>query len=219
MTRYRFEFAFGAVLVALFVAVCLWQSPSLWSAPLSKAEIDAYMTALDTTLVQPAGERKIFIERLQRWAEQDDGRAVLMLNLMRYNRTLTAVPPLAGFSGTPVQANEIYEKAVTPLALKQGELPLVAGRVQGQNLVGYEPAMDGWDRVVVMRAPSRRAFIRFMADPAYGPLVPYKTAAAQVLLIPIDADLVLPELRWIVGFLFLVVFLSVGWIRASLARR
>jgi hypothetical protein len=57
-----------------------------------------------------------------------------------------------------------------------------------------------------------------LADSDYGPLAAYKTAAAQVILIPVDAEVVFPELRWIIGCLLLFVFLTAGWTRAALYR-
>jgi hypothetical protein len=92
---------------------------------------------------------------------------------------------------------------------------LVGGAAQAESLTPLAPATDRWDRVVVMRAPSRRAFVEFMADPAYGPTVPYKTAAAELVLIPLDAELAVPDLRLVVGGLLLTLYLAIGWRRAA----
>jgi hypothetical protein len=78
-----------------------------------------------------------------------------------------------------------------------------------------EPALDDWSRALVVRYPSRRDFLNLMADPAYGPLEPYKTMALKVVLVPVSGDLVLPDLRFVVGAALLVVFLVAGWIRAA----
>ena len=55
---------------------------------------------------------------------------------------------------------------------------------------------------------------KFMADPAYGPTIPYKMAAADVVLIPVDAQIVVPDLRWLVGGLLLNLYLLICWRRA-----
>ena len=102
-----------------------------------------------------------------------------------------------------------------PLALKRGEYPLLGGDTQARSLIISDRDTTDWKRVVIMRAPSRRAFIEFMADPAYGPTVPYKFAAEDVILIPIDAQMIVPDLRWIVGGLFLIAYLTFLWRRAA----
>lgn len=215
MRSYRFEIVLAAVLGAAFVALYLWQTPSLWQSPLSAPEVDRFMAALDRQLVQPPEERTALIERLRAWAVKDDGKAVLMLNLMRYNDSLGALPPGISFTGTPAEANAIYEQAVTPLALKQGEYPLLITSVQSGNLLGHGGATQRWDRVVVMRAPNRRAFLQFLSDPAYGPLAPYKTAAAQVELIPLSADAVVPDIRLIAVAALVAIFFGAGWLRSA----
>jgi hypothetical protein len=214
MKQLRFEITLAAICVALFVAVFVWQTPSLWQKPMSRAEIDQYMVDLDTHIALPAVEKAKFIARVRTWATMDDGKPVVMLNMMRYHPTLGSLPPTLAFSGTPVQANAKYEKVVAPLAAKRGEYPLLVGMVQGANLVGYDPALDHWDHIALMRAPSRRAFIEFMADPDYGPVAPLKTAAAEVLLIPVTPELVIPELRFAFGGALLILYCFTCWMRA-----
>jgi uncharacterized protein (DUF1330 family) len=213
MNRFRFEVRLAAVLLGLFLVVFLWQTPSLWQRGLSPAEIDGYAAEIDERFVLRADEKADFIARLRVWAAADDGASVMMLNLMRFHDTLRALPEGAAFSGTPVEANAIYEEVVAPLALKRGEYPLITGRVQGANLVGGTPGLDPWDRVVVMRAPSRRAFLEFMADPAYGRVAAYKSAAAHVMLVPVTPDLVLPDVRFIAGSALLTLYFFICWIR------
>mgnify|MGYP000518616499 CR=1 FL=1 len=206
----------GAIFLALFLGFFLWQTPSLWNSPLTPAEIDHYAAELEKYLDEPPAEKAAFIQRVRQWAAGDDGRPVMLVNLMRYRDQLEELPPHIDFEGTPTEANAYYESLVAPLALKRGEYPLLGGNAQARSLIvsDVESASE-WERVVVMRAPSRRAFIEFMADPAYGPTVPYKLAATDVVLIPIDAEMVVPDLRWIVGGLLLAVYLLIGWRRAA----
>ena len=209
----------GLLFAALFLGFFLWQTPSLWNSPLSNEEIEDYTTQLQQHTVLPPEEKAAFIARVQQWARDDDGRPVLLVNLMRYRDELGELPSSADFQ-TPAQANAYYEKLVAPLAIKRGEYPLLGGGAQATSLTpsSAEDA-NQWQRVVVMRAPSRRAFIEFVADPAYGPTIPYKMAAADVVLIPIDAEMVIPDLRWLVGGVFLTAYLIIGWRRSALALR
>jgi hypothetical protein len=218
MRKFRFEMWLAAIFVGIFLVVLVWQTPSLWRNPMNRAEIDQLSSQMAANIVLPEIEKAEFIARVRAWAERDDGGPVLMLNLMRYYDALGSLPAPLRFDGTPIEANAIYEETVAPLALERGEYPVVSGDVQSANLVGYEPALDRWDQVVVMRAPSRRAFIEFMADPAYGPVVAYKMAAAKVLLIPLTPKLELPDLRLVAAGALLATFFLVCWIRALRAR-
>ncbi len=214
------NWALGTVFFALFAAFVLWQTPWLWNRPMSPADIDRYAAELEKHIDQPPADKAAFIARVRQWAAGDDGRPVLLVNLMRYRDKLGELPPNIKFQGTPQEANAHYESLVAPLALKRGEYPLIGGDAQARSLTASDAdSANQWTRVVVMRAPSRRAFIEFMADPDYGPTVPYKHAAADVVLLPIGAQMVVPDLRWIVGGLLLVVYLLILWRRAANALR
>lgn len=209
-----FTIALGTLFMALFAAFFLWQTPSLWRGPMTAADIDRYAAELDKNLVQPPAQKAAFIQRIRDWAAGDDGRPVFMVNLMRYRDSLGELPAGIEFEGTPSEANAYYESVVAPLALKRGEYPMIGGDAQSRSLIQSDVDKVDWDRVVVMRAPSRRAFVEFMADPRYGPAVPYKFASEDVVLIPVDGELIVPDLRWIVGGLLLVAYLVFLWRRA-----
>jgi catechol 2,3-dioxygenase-like lactoylglutathione lyase family enzyme len=215
-----FNLALGVGLFAIFLAFFLWQTPWLWNSPLSQEDIDHYTAELQQHTVMEPEHKAAFISRVREWAAGDDGRPVLLVNLMRYRDTLGELPPGTAFEGTPAEINEYYEQLVVPLALKRGEYPLIGGSAQAPSLTAsdFEDA-NQWERVVVMRAPSRRAYIEFMADPAYGPAIPLKLAAEEVVLIPIDADMVVPDLRWLVGGLLLITYLAIRWRRSTRALR
>jgi hypothetical protein len=68
---------------------------------------------------------------------------------------------------------------------------------------------------LLVRYPSRRAFLSLVADPAYGPIEPYKTMALKVVLTPVSGNRVTPDMRAVVGGALLCLFLAVGWIRAA----
>jgi hypothetical protein len=137
-----------------------------------------------------------------------------MLNLMRFYPQLRSFPGTPPFQGTPEQANALYEKSVLLLLLKRAGYPVVGGRAQGKNLLEVPAALDDWSRVVVVRYPSRRAFLSLLADPAYAPFEPYKIMALETALVPVSRDLMIPDPRWVVGGILVILFLGVGWIRA-----
>lgn len=217
MKEYRFELILGAILLAVFVGASAFQAAST----LTKAEVDRYIATLEKSLPVDWEERAEFIARLRAWGESDDGRPVYMLNVMRLfdqNKPMSGVPA----SMKPAEANALYEEAVTPLLFKSGSYPLFGGDTMrigaGQkksNLIVYEPELDNWDRVLVVRYPGRRTFFELVTNPEYLKVMPYKLASLKVVLTPVKGDMVVPDLRWVVGGVCLALFLLVGWVRAA----
>lgn len=217
MNKYRFELIVGAILLAVFFVASALQAAST----LTKAEVDRYIATLEKSLPPDWEERAEFIARLRAWGESDDGRPVYMLNVMRLfdqNKPMSGVPA----SMKPAEANALYEEAVTPLLFKSGSYPLFGGDTMrigaGQkksNLIVYEPELDNWDRVLVVRYPGRRTFFELVTNPEYLKVMPYKLASLKVVLTPVKGDMVVPDLRWVVGGVCLALFLLVGWVRAA----
>ena len=215
MKSLRFNVVFGALLLAIFIGVCLWQIPGIAGAKLSKDEIARYILAIEKVPFPPEDKQAV-VAHIRAWAEADDGKPFYMLNLMRYHDKIRTFPGSLPFSGTPRESNQIYEHAAMPLALKTGSFPLFAGEVQGSgNVMGFGPGEDGWSRVLLMRYPSRRAFLDLVTDPAYAPIAPYKLMALEVALVPNASELVLPNLWVAVGIVLLLIFVTTGWVRAA----
>jgi len=218
MKKYRFELVVGAALVAAFFALSAWQS----AGKLSQAEVDHYIGLLEKGLPAQVQNRAEFIARLRAWGEADNGRPVFMLNLMRYHDQLMPFPG-APKSGTPAQVNEQYEEATAPMLFKRAGYPILAGpttkiggvRSHESNLLVFDPDRDNWDRLVVVRYPGRRTFLDLLASPEYLKVMPYKLSALEVLLTPVEGEMVIPDMRWVVGASCLASFLLIGWIRAA----
>ncbi|MBF7729919.1 hypothetical protein [Pseudomonas sp. N040] len=219
MQKFRFEILFAAVLLALFLAFAHWQAPG---NPLSAAEIRDYLAKLEDSPIPP-DEKAAALEHFKAWAEADDGQPVYMLNLMRYlPRLRTDVPGVEGFSGTAEQANAHYEQGIAPVLMRLGVSVMFASEMQGviageqpsTNLIAYEPEVDNWDRVLIVRYPSRRAFLDLVTDPQYQPYVPYKLASVMVALTPMKGDVVLPDSIPGMAAILLILFFAVAWLRA-----
>jgi uncharacterized protein (DUF1330 family) len=214
MKRFGFEIGFAAVLAALYAAFWLWQTPGVLLGPLAAAEVEEYVRIVEERLPMPAEQKPAVLQHLREWALADDGRPVYMLNLMRYHERLHHFEGAPRFDGTPEQSNAQYEAGAIPLLSKRGGYALVGGTTQGGNILEHSPALDNWDRVLVVRYPSRRSFLELLTDPAYAPIEPYKIMALQVVLTPVHGDVVIPELRWSAATAALVLFLLVAWVRA-----
>ena len=70
-----------------------------------------------------------------------------------------------------------------------------------------------------MRYPSRRAFFELLTDPQWLKFAPYKLAALELALVPASGQVVIPDLRWVIGGACLIVFLVAGWVRAAREKR
>jgi hypothetical protein len=204
----------AGVLLALFVAVWLWQNPGLIRGRLRAEEIAQFLAQIER-LPFPAEQRPELMKRVRSWMENDDGKPFYMLNLMRYYPELRPLPNAPEFKGTPRESNARYEAATRSMLFKLGGYPLYAGTPHAKNLVEYDPALDGWSRLLVVRYPSRRALLKLLTHPAYREIEPYKLMALQLVLTPTTPGVVLPSVPMLVGGVLLVVFLAVGWARAA----
>lgn len=216
MKQYRFPILFGTILAKLFTAFCFWHSPR--RRKLTREEIDHYMAIIEKLPARAAEGIQAFTSRIRPWAEADDGKPVFMLNLIRFYPQLHTFTGAPEFKGTPEEANAYYEKSITPLWLSHAAYPVFAGASQAKNLINIHPEKD-WGRVVVCRYPSRRAFLKLLSDPSYAPMEPYKFIALEIDLVPVSGEIVVPDLRLIIGGSLLVLFLAVNWLRAARRRQ
>jgi len=228
MKKHRFEVILALVFVGAFLALWMWLTPGTRGA-LTRAEVDVYIRRIEAAAPMPAAEKAEAMARLRAWGEADDGAPVHMLNLMRYYPKLQPLPGatarLTSVEGTmsPIEANAYYEEQVLPILERLGGYPVVGGNAVGvrgsdgqrhSNLMVYDRDADDWDRVLVVRYPSRRAFFELLANPEYAELMPYKLAALKVALVPVRAQAEVPDPRWIAGLGLLALFFGVGWLRA-----
>jgi hypothetical protein len=42
--------------------------------------------------------------------------------------------------------------------------------------------------------------------------------AMELDLVPVSGKVVMPDLRWVIGSVLIIIFLLLGWIRAALVR-
>jgi len=218
LDRYRPELLLALASAGAVAGISAFQS----ARKLSQADVDRYIGILERDLPPELKDREEFISRLRAWAENDDGRPVYMLNLMRFFDQLRPFPG-APVTGTPKDANAHYETSVAPMLLKRGGYPILAGpatKVKGaSNLMVYRPELDNWDRVLVVRYPGRRTFLELVTDPRYLEIMPYKLSSLEVVLTPVSGQLVIPDARWIAGAAGLANLLLAGWIRTALRTR
>ncbi len=99
-------------------------------------------------------------EQLQELTAAEDGKPVMMLNLLRFKPMADGVDE--GVSGAEAYAR--YSAAAAPF------LRAVGGRVRvaiqpAQTVIG--PASSEWDLVLVVEYPSRAKFLQMATNPDY----------------------------------------------------
>jgi hypothetical protein len=222
MKSHRTELALGLVLAILFAIFWAWQVPAS-RGKLTEADVETYIKRLQGRVPATPEREAEFLARLRAWGNADDGKPVYMLNLMSYFQQTVRVPGAESVNVSPAESNRIYEEHVMPLAFQLGAYPLLSGETSGipmpglqrTDLIGPNASVDGMDRVLVMRYPNRRAFLELISDPRYLRWAPYKFAALDLALVPVTAQSVIPDLRWIIGGLSLLAFLATGWFLAA----
>jgi hypothetical protein len=207
-----FECILAAVLVGLYLAFLAWHAQG--GGRLTSAEIEHYIANIEKL---PLPEKAVheFITRLRPWAEADDGKPVYMLNLIHFFPKLQPFRGAPDFKGTPEQANAHYEKGLIWLWLRHASYPSFIGVPQAVNLINMQPDRT-WENMIVVRYPNRRTFLKLISHPSYAPLAPYKFIAVELDLVPVSKGLNVPDLRWLVGFAFVVIFLLAGCLRFTL---
>ena len=207
-----FEFILAAVLLSLYLAFLAWHAQG--GGKLTQAEIEQYVADIEK-LPLPEKAVQAFIARLHKWAEADDGKPVYMFNLIHFFPKLQPFPGAPDFKGTPEQANAHYEKGLIWLWLSHASYPIFIGVPQATNLIDMQPERT-WGNMTVVRYPNRRTFLKLISHRFYAPLAPYKFIAVELDLVPVSRGMVVPDLRWLVGFGFLVIFLLAVWLRFTL---
>jgi len=114
-------------------------------------------------------------ERIESFVTCDEpGAPLIMINLLRY-RERARYPD--GFEAEPCTGREAYERygavAAQRVAAAGGRL-LWMGRVSASVIA---PDGEEWDDAILVEYPSREAFLKMIADPAYQAAAPHRTAA------------------------------------------
>lgn len=200
----------GIVLIVVYVIFWRWHSQG--SGKLTKEEIDNYISIIEKLPI-PEEEIQAIVSRLRPWAEADDGKPVYMFNMIHFFDEVRMYPDAPEFKGTPDEANNRYMKGIIGLWLRHASYPMIDGAGQRPNLINIEPERD-WAHATVARYPNRRTFLKLNADPAYAPCSPYKFMSMELDLLPITGKIVVPDLRLLVGGVFLITFFAINWIIA-----
>lgn len=109
------------------------------------------------TFIEPDGRQ------IKALADSDEAGPVTMLNLLRFR-------PDGG-----EESYRRYGEGVLPILGEIGARVLWQGRAD--SVVIGDDAGDGWDSVVLVQYPSRRAFLEMVASPAYQAIAHHRSEA------------------------------------------
>ena len=117
-------------------------------------------------------------EQLQRFASAPDDGPVVMLNLLRYADLASD-----GSGRTGREAYGEYGAAVVPMVVARGGSIELMGEV-APSLIA--PSDEEWDDVVLIRYPSRAAFLDMVMSDEYRSVQHHRTVAlADSRLLPV----------------------------------
>jgi len=99
-------------------------------------------------------------EQFKALVESEDDSPIVMVNLIRFKERATGIDE--GLSGAEAYAT--YGRNIAPyLAAAGGEVLAATNSVE--SVIG--PADPEWDMVLLVRYPSRKAFVGMIGDPGY----------------------------------------------------
>lgn len=106
----------------------------------------------------------------------DDGGPIVMINLLKFRERAAYAD---GSSAQPCSGREAYLRygAVAGGLVARYGGDIVAGGPVRASLIA--PPGEEWDEFVLVRYPSRQAFLDMVSDPEYQACVHHRTAALQ----------------------------------------
>lgn len=108
-------------------------------------------------------------EELQKFMQQPDNGAVVMINLLKFKKTTE--------SGEPGIASYFrYMQNAAPFLAKVGGKLLWHGVADQYIIAGQD---DRWDRVLLVEYPSRAAFLQMISMPEFQAIQHDRTAALE----------------------------------------
>lgn len=177
----RINLALAGILLVIWAgAVWFFYAPG---TPLSKDEIDSYMgkvqTLLETSFVMPEGSGldprglEGAMADLRAFAERDDGKAIYMVNLMKWRQGELTFPPgadLADSIETAQQADIAYNQRLFRELLANYSHTAYLSSAE-TNALNYGTSAsaeaDNWSEIGIFRYNSRRDFFNMITSDSY----------------------------------------------------
>ena len=191
----------SALLVVLYLGFLAWYGGR--GTPMTEQEKNALIEQIKRNAsAQPQGDGAgdgHLLEALRVLAGGDDGNEFYMVNLIRF-RGQALYPSGSPYAGTALDADARYNRAIAPLLLRHGNVPVFLGTPQGDFLRQGDDVQ--WQRVAIVRYRSRRDLLKMCVDLAGKPVGVHKWAAIErTHVFPVQGDFTLIFARGLVGAL------------------
>ncbi len=184
---------------ALYLAFFAWYTD--FRPPLSDQEVDQFIA---TKLA--GGSDPEVIYRAEKLFRNDTGRQFLMINAMDYNENPGPVEGAKpGETAEDLLAR--YLEHMLPAMLARASHPVIMGEVYSTSfdLAGIENA-EVWDSGSIFRYRSRRTLFDIVSNPEFAGQHHFKHAAiSKTIAFPIETQLYIGDLRFILGLMLLTV--------------
>jgi uncharacterized protein (DUF952 family) len=150
-----------AIFILLYVAFLLWYGGR--GKPLSQAEVDALLLEMQ----RQAGKQEQvetespILQQFRELTKNDDGQEYYMVNLLKFRKKALYQDGIS-FGNDPLAANGRYNRAIIPLLLKHGGIPVFDSLVQSRFI--HPEAVDEWDHVAMVRYRSRRDMLKMAVE-------------------------------------------------------
>lgn len=206
MRRNLLIWGIPAVLYAVFFA---WYTNL--SGPLSKAEVEKYMSYIEVGDASPAR-----VAQMRRFMEEDEGDDFIMINVLHLKETPDQIDGVApGDSSADVMAK--YVKYMVPALLQRACHPVLFGDAASNALDLHQiEGAEKWTSGAAMRYRSRRDMLDIALNPAFAENHSFKIAALEkTIAYPVEDNLPFTDPRFLVFF----VLLSFAGVANAVVRR
>lgn len=163
------------VFILIYAAFLGWYGGR--GKPLSPAEVEALIAEMQERAgkEEQPGDDSV-AAHFRNLARSDDGREFYMVNLLKF-REKALYPPDSPYDDDAMAANDRYNRAIIPLLLKHGSLPVFASVVQGHFI--HPHSASDWDQVAMVRYRSRRDMLKMAVEMAGKGVDIHKWAALE----------------------------------------
>ena len=150
-------------------------------------------------------EEAPLLKQFRELAKSDDGGEYFMVNLLKF-REKAFYPAGSPYNNDPLAANNRYNRAIIPLLLKHGGMPVFDSRAQGRFI--HPDDAEDWDHVAMVRYRSRRDMLNMAIEIAGKGVDIHKWAALEkTQVFPVKPLFNLTFIRGIVAVLLFVIAL------------
>ena len=193
-----------ASLIIIYLGFFFWYTDL--GGKLDSEEIDLFLEKLQENNSDLDSD---MYESIKNFMENDSGRQFLMVNNVDIDEDPEDVEGAEPGESAESLLGRYMEHMYSQL-LKRACHPVFAGKAvwTAMDIIGIEGA-ENWVQAALMRYKSRRAFMEIATHPDMFGKHQFKIAALEkTIAYPVETQLYLSDLRFILGLIFLVLGLS-----------